>query len=519
MSGGTSAHNPWLIALVVTAAAFMELLDTTIVNVALPHIAGSLSSSQDESTWTLTSYLVANGIVLPISGWLSSLFGRKRFFITCILAFTACSVLCGLASNLPELVVFRVLQGLFGGGLQPSQQAILLDTFPPDQRGRAFSIVAIATVVAPVLGPSLGGWITDSYSWRWIFFVNLPVGLLAAFFVMQLIEDPPSARADPDKARHIDFPGLALIALGLGCLQVTLDRGEIDDWLASGFICTFAALSAIGIIGAIVWLSVARNPVVDLRVFRNRNFAVGSLLMFVFASILYGGAVLMPQLAQQQLGYTSLLAGLLLSPAALVTALLLPGVGRLMNIVPPRYLIMIGFLIVSAGYFIGARLAPDVNFGWLVEARIAVTIGIGFLFAPISVATTATLAKEQNSAGAALFVMARNIGGSVGISLVTALVTSRSQVHMAYLSQHLSADDQGYGASLAQRAGALISMGRTAVEAHTQAQGLLYRALLQQSAIMGYIDAFIYSGIAALLVVPLCFLLRGGVARARAGAG
>ena len=501
--------NPWVIALVVTSAAFMELLDTTIVNVALPHIAGSLSSSQDESTWTLTSYLVANGIVLPISGWLSTLFGRKRFFVTCIFAFTACSVLCGLADNLPELVIFRVLQGLFGGGLQPSQQAILLDTFPPEQRGRAFSIVAIATVVAPVLGPSLGGWITDSYSWRWIFFVNLPVGLIAGFLVMQLVQDPPSARADPSRARHIDYPGLALIALGLGCLQVTLDRGEIDDWFASGFIRTFATLSGIGIVGATVWLLVARNPVVDLRLFANRNFAVGCLLMFVFASILYGGAVLLPQLAQQQFGYTSLLAGLLLSPAALVTAALLPGVGQLMNHVAPRYLIALGFLIVGLGYLLSAQLDPEVNFGWLVRARIAVTVGIGFLFAPISVATTATLSKEQNNAAASLFVMSRNIGGSVGISIVTAFVTSRSQVHMAYLSTHLSALDPGYVVSLARDAKGLLGLGRDALQAHMQAAGVIYRTLLRQASVLGYMDAFLYSGVASLLVLPLAFLMRG----------
>jgi DHA2 family multidrug resistance protein len=515
---GRAAANPWLIALVVTAAAFMELLDTTIVNVALPHIAGSLSSSQDESTWTLTSYLVANGIVLPISGWLSTLFGRKRFFVACILAFTACSVLCGLAENLPELVIFRVLQGLFGGGLQPSQQAILLDTFPPEQRGRAFSIVAVATVVAPVLGPTLGGWITDSYSWRWIFFVNLPVGLLAALLVAHMVQDPPSARADPAKARHIDYPGLALIALGLGCLQVTLDRGEIDDWLSSGFIRTFAGLATFGIVGAAVWLWVARNPVVDVRLFRNRNFAVGCLLMFVFAGILYGGAVLLPQLAQQQFGYTSLLAGLLLSPAALVTAGLLPGVGQLMNRVAPRYLVMIGFLIVGLGYLYNATLSPDVNFGWLVKARIAVTIGIGFLFAPISVATTATLSKEQNNAAASLFVMARNIGGRVGIAVVTSLVTSRSQVHMAYLSTHLSRLDQGFNFSLSRNFESLLGLGRSVMEAQAQSQGLLFRSLLHQASVLGYLDAFRYSGVAALIVLPLALLLKGGVSSRGGGA-
>ena len=307
------AANPWLIAIVVTLAAFMEVLDTTIVNVALPHIAGTMSASYDEATWTLTSYLVANGIVLPISGFLGRLLGRKRYFLVCIVAFTICSFLCGIATDLWQLIVFRILQGFFGGGLQPNQQSIILDTFPPEQRGRAFSISAVAIVVAPVLGPTLGGWITDNFSWRWVFLLNVPVGVLTTLAVMQLVEDPPGKKKGDSKV-SVDYIGITLIAIGLGCLQVMLDRGEDDDWFSSKFIRTFAVLAVAGIVGAVFWLLYTKKPVVDLRCLKDRNFALGCMTIGAFATILYGSAVLVPQLAQQQLGYTAMLAGLVLSP-------------------------------------------------------------------------------------------------------------------------------------------------------------------------------------------------------------
>ena len=274
------AHNPWAIVIVVTLAAFMEILDTTIVNVALPHIAGSLSVSNDEATWALTSYLLANGIVLTISGWLSSVFGRKRYFLICVAMFTFCSFLCGIATTLPQLVVFRLLQGFFGGGMQPSQQAIILDTFPPEKRSAAFGVTAVATIVAPVLGPTLGGYLTDTYNWRWIFFVNLPVGAVAFFFISVLVEDPPWLRR---ATKGVDYIGLALISLGLGCLQVTLDRGQDEDWLASGFIRATAALAAAGLLGAILWLATAKKPVVNLAVFKDANFAVASFCISAMA--------------------------------------------------------------------------------------------------------------------------------------------------------------------------------------------------------------------------------------------
>jgi len=515
--GGHSGHNPWVVAIVVTGAAFMELLDTTIVNVSLPHIAGSLSSGQDESTWTLTSYLVANGIVVPISGWLSSVFGRKRFFLTCILAFTAASVLCGLAQSLPQLVVCRVLQGLFGGGLQPSQQAILLDTFRPAERGKAFSMTAIATVMAPVIGPTLGGWLTDNYSWRWIFFINLPVGILAWFFTMQVVEDPPTARADPGKARHIDYPGLGLIALGLGCLQVMLDRGEDDDWFGSNFIRVFAMLAFVGIVGSILWLSVAKNPVVDLRLFRNSNFSIGCAVMFVFAGILYGGAVLLPQFGQQELGYTATWAGLLLSPGALVAVAMFPVVGRLMNVMPAHYLVMAGFAVIGISLLLMSRINPQISFNWLVLLRACQTLGISLLFAPIATVTTATLRPDQSNAGGALFSMSRNVGGSVGISIATALVTERTQAHSAYLVDHLSALDARYNQLIRMTQQALLGLGRGLMQAQGEAPGTVYQTLRNQAAVMGYLDVFIYYGWAALVVVPFCLLMKRGGGKPGAG--
>ena len=316
------SSNRWLIAVTVTLAAFMEVLDTTIVNVSLPHIAGTLSASYDEATWALTSYLVANSIVLPISAFFGRLIGRKRYFVICIAAFTVCSFLCGIATNLTQLVIFRVLQGFFGGGLQPNQQSIILDTFPPSQSGRAFALTAVATVVAPILGPTLGGWITDNYSWRWVFFINVPIGVLTTFAVISLVEDPPWAKAKSKVS--IDYIGISLIAITFACFQIMLDRGEDDDWFSSNAIRTFAILAAVGVATAIAWLLYTRKPVVDLRVFKDRNFALGSIAIACFAMLLYGSAVIIPQLAQQHLGYTALLAGLVMSPGALAVIFLIP---------------------------------------------------------------------------------------------------------------------------------------------------------------------------------------------------
>ena len=517
MSGSNAASdkawkpksNRWLIAVVVTLAAFMEILDTTIVNVSLPHIAGTVSVSYDDATWVLTSYLVANGIVLPISGWFGRLLGRKRYFLICIAMFTVCSFLCGLSTNLGELVIFRLFQGFFGGGLQPNQQAIVLDTFEPKDRGRAFGVVAIAVIFAPVIGPTLGGWITDNFSWQWIFFINVPVGLLAFFSVTALVEDPPWVkRQTQSRDKGIDYIGIGLIALGIGSMQVMLDRGEDDDWFGSPMIRIFAVMAAIGISGAIIWLLYAKKPVVDLRVFKDRNFALGCVCIASFGAILYSSAVLIPQLAQQQLGYTAFLAGLVLSPGAIVIVFLIPLVTRfLLPNVQTRFIIAFGFFSLgTALVYCRQMLTPDISFNTLVILRIGQTFGLAFLFVPNSTITYSTLPKELNGDGSALFVMLRNVAGSVGISLATAFITQRTQAHRAYLAGHLSPSSTNYQNLLARNEQALHQLGHAGGSVSQTAMGLVNLTLTSQAAFLGYMDVFAYCAIGAFCVVPLTFL-------------
>jgi DHA2 family multidrug resistance protein len=497
------AGNPWLIAVVVTLAAFMEVLDTTIVNVALPHIAGTLSVSYDEATWALTSYLVANSIVLPISAFFGRMFGRKRYFVICIIAFTVCSFLCGIASSLPQLIIFRVAQGFFGGGLQPNQQSIILDTFPPAQRGRAFSLTAIATVVAPVLGPTLGGWITDSFSWRWVFFINVPVGVLTAFGVMALVEDPPWLK----KAKvSIDYIGISLITLTFACFQIMLDRGEDEDWFSSPSIRTFGAFAAVGAATAVGWLLYAPKPVVDLRVLKDRNFALGCCAIAVFAMVLYGSAVLIPQLAQQHLGYTATLAGLVLSPGALAIIFLIPMVGFAMNRMQTRYLLAIGFLLMGCGLLYSRDITPDVGFAHLVILRAAQAAPLAFLFVPASVLAYQTVPQRLQGDAAALFTMFRNVAGSVGISVSTALITSRTQVHMAYLSSHLSRSDANFSNALAQLTGAIRNFTTVTGDAAQAALGRTYQTLIAEAGLLAYMDVFLYCALLAFAYVPFTFL-------------
>jgi MFS transporter, DHA2 family, multidrug resistance protein len=498
--------NRWLIAVVVTLAAFMEVLDTTIVNVALPYIAGSMASSEDEATWTLTSYLVSNAVVLVISGHLGRLLGRKRYFLICIVMFTVFSLLCGLAQSLPELVVFRCLQGLFGGGLQPNQQAIILDTFAPSQRGGAFAVTAVATIIAPILGPTLGGWITDTYSWRWIFFINLPVGAATCLAVMRLVEDPPWAKAGARGSLRTDYVGLGFIAVGLGCLQVMLDRGEDEDWFDSSFIRVLAVLAAVGLVGAVYWLLYARKPIVDLSVFKDRNFAVGSLTLFAMAMVLYASTVSIAQLAQQEFAYTATLAGLVLSPGAAALIVIIPLVTRVMNYVQIRYVIACGFFGLGLSMVYAHGLSPQSDFTTLALVRGTQAACIGFLFAPISTLAYRTLPGHLNSDATSLFTMLRNIGGSVGISLSTSLVISRSQVWQAYLVGYLSPFWQPYDETLRRMSDALASTGAAPGALPQDATGSIYLSLLAQSGILAYLDLFAASAILCFAMVPLTFL-------------
>ncbi|HUZ90865.1 MAG TPA: DHA2 family efflux MFS transporter permease subunit [Methylocella sp.] len=499
-------HNRWAIAVVVTFAAFMEILDTTIVNVALPHIAGGLSTSFDEATWTLTSYLVANGIVLTISGWLGTVFGRKRYFLICLGMFTVCSFFCGTATSLSQLVVFRLLQGFFGGGLQPTQQAIILDTFPPEQRAAAFGVTAIATIVAPVLGPTLGGYLTDTYNWHWVFLINIPVGIAAVFFASILVEDPPWLKR---QSGRIDFIGLSLITLGLGCFQITLDRGENEDWFGSRFIQIMAVLAALGILGAIGWLLIAKKPVVNLDVFKDRNFAMGCVFISATGGVLYAGAVVIPQFAQTVIGYTALWAGLVLSPGGVVVILLIPIVGQLMKIVQTRFIIAAGFFIMGSAFLYSSMLAPNIDFRTLVIMRTAQTAGLAFLFVPISTVAFATVPRELNGDATALFTMLRNVFGSIGISLSSAMVIERAQVHQSYLAQWATPYHQPFQELIARDERTLTAMGYAMNVVHDIAVGRVYQQYRVQAEVLGYSDVFLYAAVVAFAVVPFCFFLSG----------
>lgn len=519
MSGSADGHaaadaawrpkaNPWLVAIVVTIAAFMEILDTTIVNVSLPHIAGSVSASYDDATWTLTSYLVANGIVLPISGFIGRVIGRKRYFLICIAGFVVCSFLCGTATSLSEMVLFRMLQGLFGGGLQPNQQSIILDHFEPAKRGAAFGVVAVAVIFAPAIGPTLGGILTDSYSWRWIFWINIPVGLFAFIAVMVLVEDPPWVKRQKARFIDTDWIGLGLIALGIGCLQVFMDRGEDEDWFGSHFIVLMATLAAVGISGAIVWLLTTEKPVVDLRVFRDRNFAVGALMISGVGAVLYSGAVLVPQLAQQDLGYSATWAGLVLSPGAIAIVVMIPFVTKfLMPNVQARLIIAFGFILIGCSYFYSSLIVvPSVDFYNLVMARIFQVLGLGFLFVPISTIAFVSLPRALNNDASALFVMLRNVAGSIGISLATAGVTERTQTHMAYLQHDLTPLWQPYQTLEQQLRAGMTSLGYAAGQIQAMLPGKIEQLFEGQASMLAYRDMFVYCGIAAFLVVPFAFL-------------
>lgn len=503
-------HNPWLIALVVTLAAFMEVLDTTIVNVSLPHIAGSLSTTYDNATWALTSYLAANAVVLTISGWLGRVLGRKRYFLICIGMFTLSSFLCGMAGSLGELIIFRLMQGFFGGGLQPNQQSIILDTFPPDKRGAAFGLTAMATVVAPILGPSLGGWITDNYSWRWVFYLNVPIGIVTIFAVMLLVEDPPWEKK---RKERVDVIGLTLITIGLGCLEVMVDRGEDADWFGSTSICWMAFFAFVGIVGAIIWLLKSKNPIVDLRAFKDRNFAVSSILMAGLGGCLYASAIIVPQFSQEIMGYTAFLSGLVLTPGGIVIIILLPIVGRIINFVPMRYVIAFGFFWMGCAMFISAHLTPTLDFEHLVLFRIAQTACLAFLFVPLSTIAFMTISAKYNADASALFSMVRNVLGALCISGATALVTETRQADQAHIVHHMSPLNQPYNEYLAHMKAVAQQLGYAAQDQATFAMASLYKDFQKQVAILAYNDVFMIIGFCAFLFVPICFLLDGYTAK------
>src|SRR6202045_340534 len=467
------AVNPWIIALTVTLATFMEVLDTSIANVALPHIAGSLSAGQDESTWVLTSYLVSNAIVLPLSGWLSSIIGRKHFYMGCVALFTISSFLCGLAPNLPMLIVFRILQGAGGGGLQPSEQAILADTFAPAKRGMAFAVYGIAVVMAPAIGPTLGGWITDNFTWRWIFFINIPVGILSLLLTSRLIQDPPYLRRRKLSETKIDYIGLGFVALGLGTLQVVLDKGQRDDWFESHFILVLSMIAAASLIFVVVWEWRHKDPIIDLHLFRDRTFGISNLLMFMLGFALLGSTLLLPLFMQTLLGYSAEQAGLALMPGGFTIMLLLPLVGFLLSRYSPRWLLVFGLVVLSGSLFHMAGFDLGIDFRTTAIARMLQAVGMAFLFVPINTAAYAFLPREKNNAASGLMNLARNMGGSVGISFVTTMLDRRTQVHMTDLASNLSQSNPALQSMIQGTSRAMQAHGASAATATRQAYALI----------------------------------------------
>jgi len=507
------ARKQWAIALTVTIATFMELLDTSISNVSLPHIAGGLGCSYDESTWVLTSYLVANAIILPMSAWLSRVFGRKRYYMMCVALFTASSFLCGIAPSLATLIIFRVLQGIGGGGLAPVEQAILVDTFPKEKIGAAFALYSMATVVAPAVGPPLGGWITDSWSWRWVFFINVPIGLVSMLLSSRLVHDPVEFTEERKQARRrgrlrIDYVGIALIAVGFACLEVVLDRGERDDWLESHFIATFLTIAVVTIAIAIWWEWRHDDPVVELTLLRERNFAIANLYYFLFGFGLFGSTVLIPEMLQTLFGYTATNAGLVLGPGAAVIMLLAPFVARIAPRIGAKRLLAFSFTVAALSFFYYAGMTTDTDYFHFAFARAYQGFAYGFMFVPVSQLAYSYLPKNKNNKGSSLMNLCRNWGASFGISFVTTMLERRTQYHQSVLVSHLTSADESVRQFVRESSHFLITRGASTPDAIHQAYGMVESVMTQQATMLACMDCFHLLAIVVLAGLPLAFLIR-----------
>ena len=517
MAGGNQQNgtntNPWLVAFIVSMATFMEVMDTSIANVALRHIAGSVGADQSESTWVLTSYLVSNAIVVPISGWLSSVIGRKRFYMGCVALFTLSSLACGLSFSLGMLLTCRVLQGIGGGGLAPSEQAILTDTFPAEKRGMAFAAYGVAVVVAPALGPALGDWITDTYSWRWIFFINIPVGIASVLMTWFLVPESPAAQNEHERATRsgikVDYLGFALVAIGLGSLQIVLDKGQEDDWFGSPFITTFAILSAVGIIGGIFWeLFGTKNPIVDLPLLKDRSFLFTNFMMFLTLFILLSTTQLLPQYVQQVLPYDATHAGLILMPGGLFLMCLMPFIGFMVKKIQPKYLIGVGFLLMAAAMYHFSGIAPAESFYKLSLARIFQAGGFAFLFVPIQTLAYSNLPKDKSNNASALINLMRNLGGSVGISMATTLLARRSQVHQDRLVSTITPTSLPAHIFLQNLATRFEALGTDSASAMQKAISSVAQTITTQAAVLSYLDIFVVLMYGCLIAAALTFFLR-----------
>ena len=511
------SHNPWAVALVVTLATFMEVLDTSIANVALPHIAGSLGASQEEATWVLTSYLVSSAIILPISGWLATRFGRKRFYMSCVVMFTTCSLLCGLAPTLPFLILARILQGFGGGGLAPSEQAILADSFPVEKRGQAFALYGMAVVVAPAIGPTIGGWITDNYNWHWIFFINLPVGLLSLWLTHRMVEDPPYLTQMRKKIGSIDALGLSSVALGVGCLEFVLDKGQEKDWFGDPMILTFAIVAGAVLLFFIYWEWHHPDPIVDLKLLKNRNFGTAVFLQFVLGMVLFSTTVLMPQFMQTLLGYTAQRAGMALSPAGFALMVMMPIAGRMVGKVKDaRVLVAVGYAATAAGLYNLTRMDLDVAFSQVVLFRVLQVLGLAFIFIPISTLNYVGVPREKSNQISSFSNFARNLGGSFGTAMLTTFLQRTAQTHQQTLGANAVNGSLAYSRYIDVTKSALMTLGESASQASQTAVGRAYQVLGRQASMLSYQNAFWLLSILMGVLVPLPFIMRKPPPRGRA---
>jgi MFS transporter, DHA2 family, multidrug resistance protein len=498
-------HSPWWIAVAVMLAPFMEVLDTSVANVALPHIGGNLSATPEEATWVLTSYLVSNAIVLPMTGWLGNFFGRRRLLLLCITLFTSASVLCGAANSLGFLILARVIQGLGGGAMVPIAQAILLESFPPAKRGTAMAAFSMGIIVAPILGPTLGGWITDNYSWRWIFFINLPVGILAFLMAEELVEDPPYIQRN--KSASVDWVGFALLATWLTTLQIVLDRGQEEDWFHSDWICWFTAIAGVSLVAFLIWELCIEHPVVDLRVLSNRNFAAGLALITMLGVVLYGTTAAFPIYLQTLMGYTALGSGYALSPRGIAAFLTTILVGRLVSKVRNTYLLLIGFVLVAISSFMLGNINLSSDMASVIWPSVVNGVGISFIFVPLTTSAVAYLRQNQMGNATGLYNLMRNLGGSFGIAFVTTMISRRAQVHQAYMVSHVTSFDPATVSTLAALRGAL-ARSTDMVTATAQAHQLLYTRTLEQARLWAFVDNFRIFGVVTLVCLPLILLLK-----------
>jgi DHA2 family multidrug resistance protein len=509
------SFNPWLIALSVMLATFMEVLDTSVANVSLPHIAGSLSASTDEATWVLTSYLVSNAIILPATSWLAGMFGRKQLLITCIVIFSLASALCGAAPSLGLLIVARVIQGAGGGALQPIAQAVLLESFPPEKRGQAMAVYGMGIIVAPIIGPTLGGWITDNYTWRWIFYINVPIGIVAILMAQTFIENPPYLRRV--SRGRIDYIGFGLMALWLATMQLILDKGQEDDWFSAPWIRWFALISAASLAAFVIRELVTKDPIVDLRVLADRNFRTGALLIAIVGAVLYSTTAILPIFLQTLMGYSALQSGLAVSPRGFGSMVSMLVVGRLVARVDNRYLMAGGFIVLATSVFLLGNINLDVSKESVILPNIVNGLAMGFIFVPLTTTTMGRLANSQMGNASGIYNLMRNTGGSIGISIATTVLARLSQSHQNTLVGHIDP----YNPVFQQRFHQLVhGFGKQAAspEATQQAYGAIYGMVLKQSMLLAFVDNFRILGYVCLLCVPLVFVFKKVEARGGATA-